>query len=164
MANDSVRSRCSMLLRRCAALGECAKVLMVVTHKAQCLPPLPATFGRTEGTAGSGTANVKSSSLESYDRIVCDVPCSGDGTTRKNPSVWHRWSQASAALLARPPGVRRPLDLALFLACTRRDPMRHECIELPCRRCRAARITQKLRSRLERLSCFGRNHCSHRSD
>ena len=40
VANDSVRSRCSMLLRRCAALGECAKVLMVVTHKAQCLPPL----------------------------------------------------------------------------------------------------------------------------
>ena len=27
-----------------------------------------------------------------FDRIICDVPCSGDGTTRKNPSVWHKWS------------------------------------------------------------------------
>lgn len=27
----------------------------------------------------------------SYDRVVCDVPCSGDGTIRKNPTVWSRW-------------------------------------------------------------------------
>jgi 16S rRNA C967 or C1407 C5-methylase (RsmB/RsmF family) len=26
-----------------------------------------------------------------YDRIVCDVPCSGDGTIRKNPNIWHGW-------------------------------------------------------------------------
>ena len=99
VANDSVRSRCSMLLRRCAALGECAKVLMVVTHKAQCLPPLPCALSagseRSESEL-SGSERGGGSSLESYDRIVCDVPCSGDGTTRKNPSVWHRWSQEFA--------------------------------------------------------------------
>ena len=28
-----------------------------------------------------------------YDRIVCDVPCSGDGTIRKNPTIWaKKWS------------------------------------------------------------------------
>ena len=27
-----------------------------------------------------------------YDRIVCDVPCSGDGTIRKNPTVWQDWT------------------------------------------------------------------------
>jgi len=26
-----------------------------------------------------------------YDRIICDVPCGGDGTLRKNPEVWQRW-------------------------------------------------------------------------
>eukprot|EP00854_Cymbomonas_tetramitiformis_P026573 gene26573-32625_t len=26
-----------------------------------------------------------------YDRIVCDVPCSGDGTMRKNPEIWRTW-------------------------------------------------------------------------
>jgi len=27
-----------------------------------------------------------------YDRIVCDVPCSGDGTIRKNPNIWNNWN------------------------------------------------------------------------
>lgn len=26
-----------------------------------------------------------------FDRILCDVPCSGDGTTRKNPNIWKTW-------------------------------------------------------------------------
>ncbi len=26
-----------------------------------------------------------------YDRILADVPCSGDGTMRKNPDVWTSW-------------------------------------------------------------------------
>lgn len=27
-----------------------------------------------------------------FDRILCDVPCSGDGTMRKNPGIWKHWS------------------------------------------------------------------------
>ena len=27
-----------------------------------------------------------------FDRILCDVPCSGDGTLRKNPGIWKHWS------------------------------------------------------------------------
>jgi len=27
-----------------------------------------------------------------FDRILCDVPCSGDGTVRKNPGIWKKWS------------------------------------------------------------------------
>ena len=26
-----------------------------------------------------------------FDRILCDVPCSGDGTIRKNLGIWKRW-------------------------------------------------------------------------
>ncbi|XP_023334264.1 tRNA (cytosine(34)-C(5))-methyltransferase [Eurytemora carolleeae] len=29
-----------------------------------------------------------------FDRIICDVPCSGDGTIRKNPNVWNNWNPA----------------------------------------------------------------------
>lgn len=29
-----------------------------------------------------------------FDRILCDVPCSGDGTMRKNLGIWKRWSVA----------------------------------------------------------------------
>lgn len=27
-----------------------------------------------------------------FDRILCDVPCSGDGTMRKAPDIWRKWS------------------------------------------------------------------------
>ncbi|KAG8810800.1 hypothetical protein FRC19_004308 [Serendipita sp. 401] len=30
-----------------------------------------------------------------FDRILCDVPCSGDGTLRKNPIIWREWSVSS---------------------------------------------------------------------
>ena len=26
-----------------------------------------------------------------FDRILCDVPCSGDGTMRKNIGIWKSW-------------------------------------------------------------------------
>jgi 16S rRNA C967 or C1407 C5-methylase (RsmB/RsmF family) len=29
-----------------------------------------------------------------FDRILADVPCSGDGTLRKNPGLWRDWSPA----------------------------------------------------------------------
>ena len=29
-----------------------------------------------------------------YDHVVCDVPCSGDGTIRKNPNIWAHWHPA----------------------------------------------------------------------
>ena len=34
-----------------------------------------------------------------FDRILCDVPCSGDGTMRKNFDVWGKWNPANGANL-----------------------------------------------------------------
>ncbi|KAJ2779096.1 tRNA (cytosine-5-)-methyltransferase ncl1 [Coemansia javaensis] len=34
-----------------------------------------------------------------FDRILCDVPCSGDGTTRKNVRVWETWRPDDAHTL-----------------------------------------------------------------
>lgn len=39
----------------------------------------------------SPNAHVKTGQLL-FDRILCDVPCSGDGTIRKNLGIWKRWN------------------------------------------------------------------------
>ena len=102
VANDMSPQRCQMLMRRCAALGEMSERLIVTCHPAQSMPRLPPICtgggGGGGGGANGGGANGGGSENDGrypdgcYDRIICDVPCSGDGTTRKNPSIWHRWS------------------------------------------------------------------------
>jgi 16S rRNA C967 or C1407 C5-methylase (RsmB/RsmF family) len=95
VANDMSPTRCQMLLRRCAALGDMCSRVLVTCHPAQRFPRLD-TSGDGGGGGGGGDRAASAAKAHvgegSFDRIICDVPCSGDGTTRKNPSVWHRWS------------------------------------------------------------------------
>ena len=102
VANDLDPSRGYMLVRRCTAMGLACARLVVTQHKAQKFPNValrqPTSAGAGAG-AGSGSGAPQTSTQEQgghdcvgvYDRIVCDVPCCGDGTLRKSPSLWTRW-------------------------------------------------------------------------
>lgn len=68
VANELVGHRAHVLAARCAALGGAAASLLVSSHRAQIFP--------------------HAASAEKFDRIVCDVPCSGDGTFRKHRDKW----------------------------------------------------------------------------
>lgn len=66
IANDTDLSRCWMLAHQLKRFG--SSQLVVTNQDAQEFPKVRA-----------------------FDRVLCDVPCSGDGTLRKAPDIWRRW-------------------------------------------------------------------------
>ena len=77
VANDASPLRCYTLVKRTASLGRHAASLVVTCHCAQKMPAPP---GSGDGGGGGGGS-----------LIVCDVPCTRDGTARKHPEVFSRW-------------------------------------------------------------------------
>jgi len=70
IANDVEKDRCYMLVHHTKRLASPA--IVVTNNPAQQYPRLPIRL----------------------DRILADVPCTGDGTLRKNIDLWRRWNPA----------------------------------------------------------------------
>ncbi|XP_069898258.1 RNA cytosine C(5)-methyltransferase NSUN2 isoform X2 [Dipodomys merriami] len=84
IANDVDNKRCYLLVHQAKRLS--SPCIMVVNHDASSIPRLTVDMdGRKE--------------ILFYDRILCDVPCSGDGTMRKNIDVWKKWSTLNSLQL-----------------------------------------------------------------
>ncbi|PLB48375.1 S-adenosyl-L-methionine-dependent methyltransferase [Aspergillus steynii IBT 23096] len=88
IANDADYKRAHMLIHQMKRLS--SPNLIVTNHDATMypsikLPPLPAAEGKT-----SQNRYLK------FDRILADVPCTGDGTARKNIGVWRDWTPNNA--------------------------------------------------------------------
>jgi 16S rRNA C967 or C1407 C5-methylase (RsmB/RsmF family) len=70
-----------------------------------------------------------------YDRILCDVPCSGDGTIRKSPHKWDGWRAAPGlaqhstqlAILRRALRLLKPGGRLAYSTCSL-DPMQGEAV------------------------------------
>ena len=82
IANEDNPDRCDKLTTNLKK--QSSPCLITVNQDAQIFPDIHLNDSRT---------NEKQ--CLKYDRIVCDVPCSGDGTIRKNPTVWNNWTPAS---------------------------------------------------------------------
>lgn len=78
VANDSDHKRTHLLIHQSARLPSPA--LMVTNLDASNYPVIKVPT----------LDCVKPQQLH-YDRILCDVPCSGDGTMRKNIGIWKSW-------------------------------------------------------------------------
>lgn len=82
IANDVNNSRCYMLAHQMKRLN--LPYFLITNHDASIMPNFYTT-------ADDGSrAKVK------FDRILADVPCTGDGTMRKNPEIWTKWAASHA--------------------------------------------------------------------
>ena len=77
VANDASLQRANLLTHQCKRSNSPA--LVVTNHQAQLFPML---------------YDSKGNKLR-FDRILADVPCSGDGTLRKSPDLWRKWNASS---------------------------------------------------------------------
>ena len=95
IANDNDSRRAYMLTHQVKRIKSAG--MIVSCHDAQFFPNLvPREFAEAKSGA-TGTKYAEGI----FDRILCDVPCSGDGTMRKNIDVWRKWDTMSGIALHR---------------------------------------------------------------
>jgi 16S rRNA C967 or C1407 C5-methylase (RsmB/RsmF family) len=91
VANDADPKRAHMLVHQMRRINSPA--VLVTNCDAQFFPML---------RPGESVATINDSEPSQqyqegmFDRVLCDVPCTGDGTARKNPHMWREWTQGAA--------------------------------------------------------------------
>lgn len=83
LANDVDMKRCHTLIHQCKRLQ--SPGFAVICHEAQFMPRLYDRHDLADGRPAPDMPGM-------FDRILADVPCSGDGTLRKNADIFKRWS------------------------------------------------------------------------
>ena len=84
VANDVNYQRAQMLIHQVKRLN--SPNLIVTNHDATMFPSI--ALPAPEPAPGQA----RRGKYLKFDRILADVPCSGDGTCRKNPSIWKDWT------------------------------------------------------------------------
>ncbi|KFK30577.1 hypothetical protein AALP_AA7G279900 [Arabis alpina] len=80
VANDVDYKRSNLLIHQ--TKRTCTTNLIVTNNEGQHFP----------NCNSKGTSSIDQLL---FDRVLCDVPCSGDGTLRKAPGIWRRWNSGS---------------------------------------------------------------------
>ncbi|OBZ86764.1 tRNA (cytosine(34)-C(5))-methyltransferase [Choanephora cucurbitarum] len=85
VANDADYKRSHMLVHQSKRLQ--SPCFMATNHDGAHFPNIHIPHG--EGKAQTWQ----------FDRVLCDVPCSGDGTIRKNEKIWTNWKASDGLQL-----------------------------------------------------------------
>ena len=112
VANEIVRGRVNLLVSNMQRHRSRSNI--IVNHDARHFPKVP-EFG--------------------YDRILVDAPCTGTGTTRKNPHVWSRWKPSGGRsmqklqidILSRATKVVKSGGRVVYSTCSL-DPIENEAV------------------------------------
>ncbi|CAK8578775.1 unnamed protein product [Lathyrus sativus] len=91
IANDLDVKRCNLLIHQTKRM--CTANLIVTNHEAQHFPGC-----RLKGNHKKYELDHNIHQLL-FDRVLCDVPCSGDGTLRKAPDMWRKWNSGMGQAL-----------------------------------------------------------------
>jgi multisite-specific tRNA:(cytosine-C5)-methyltransferase len=100
IANDADLKRCHMLVHQTGRMPSVG--LGVTNNDASRIPTFKLTVPAT------GTTEKPRTTALLFDRILADVPCTGDGTMRKNLDIWKTWTPGNGAAL-------HPLQLRILL-------------------------------------------------
>lgn len=97
VANEISPQRAYILAHRChQTLSHRLQSLAITCHNACKFPDVLAPTSSSSPSQQSKQQVQQQDSqqtlkLSLFDRIICDVPCSGDGTLRKDLKVWNTW-------------------------------------------------------------------------
>ena len=87
IANDVDYKRAHMLVHQMKRLS--SPNVIVTNHDATVFPSI-----KLPSEPSADGKNVSNKYLK-FDRILADVPCSGDGTSRKNLEIWKNWTPSN---------------------------------------------------------------------
>lgn len=86
VANDVDFKRSNLLIHQTKRM--CTANLIVTNHEGQQFPGC--RLNKSRASEKGISENMPINQL-AFDRVLCDVPCSGDGTLRKAPDIWRKW-------------------------------------------------------------------------
>ncbi|KAK0643456.1 S-adenosyl-L-methionine-dependent methyltransferase [Cercophora newfieldiana] len=123
IANDADYKRSHMLIHQLKRLS--SPNMIVTNHDATMYPPI---------RIPNPEDPYKPKYLK-FDRILADVPCSGDGTLRKNANLWKDWTPGNALglhitqvrILVRALQMLKPGGRVVYSTCSM-NPMENESV------------------------------------